>query len=273
MTVQPTYHWQFKEMKKTVARDAESDVKGQFHRILWNGNGRIGNAVKSFSRESIIDLGNRVGQFSHTALRASEVSALIPPVNRRLREDEIELVATNGAAIIPTQNVNDLSRLSKCFQKLRTTGTTGVKRCLSYCLSLASVLAISAEAMAQPLPGRIASPVSVDAIAQTQTDQAPTAQSPTPETISTETGSAALRLLPFFNLNYNEGAGFAGFGSFGGFLPLFQTPGQNVTFIDGRVSVDNTGDFGGGLQAGYRALLNDSTIGGAYAGLDARSTG
>ncbi|EKU98948.1 hypothetical protein Lepto7375DRAFT_8283 [Leptolyngbya sp. PCC 7375] len=182
-------------------------------------------------------------------------------------------MTVNGVAIIPTQDVKNLSRLSKCFQKLRITGNKGVKLCLSSCLSLASILAISAEAMAQPLPGRIATPVSVDEIAQIQTGQAQTAQSPTPETIPTETGAAALRLQPFFNLNYNEGAGFTGFSSFGGFLPLFQTPGQNVTFIDGRVSVDNTGDFGGGLQVGYRALLNDSTIWGAYAGLDARSTG
>ncbi|WP_163668284.1 right-handed parallel beta-helix repeat-containing protein [Adonisia turfae] len=182
-------------------------------------------------------------------------------------------MTVNGVTIIPTQDAKNLSRLSKCFQKLRITGNKGVKLCLSSCLSLASILAISAEAMAQPLPGRIATPVSIDEIAQTQTSQAQTAQSTTPETIPTETGAAALRLQPFFNVNYNEGAGFKGFSSFGGFLPLFQTPGQNVTFIDGRVSVDNTGDFGGGLQAGYRALLNDSTIWGVYAGLDARSTG
>ncbi|MGD1940567.1 MAG: hypothetical protein ACFB0G_04595, partial [Leptolyngbyaceae cyanobacterium] len=272
MTIQSAYHWQFNERKRTAARDTVSGVKGQFHRILWNGDGRNGNAVKSFSRESTINLGNRGGQFSHTARSASEVSALIPPVNRRLREDEIELVATHGAAIIPTQDVNARSRLSKRFQKLRTTGNTGIKRCLSYCLSLASVLAISAEAMAQPLPESIASPVAADEIAPTQTDQAQTAQSSTPETTPIATDAAALSLQPFFNLNYNEGAGFTGFSSVGGFLPVFQTPGQNVIFIDGRVSVDNTGDFGGGLQAGYRALLNDSTIWGAYAGLDARST-
>ncbi|MEM8611148.1 MAG: right-handed parallel beta-helix repeat-containing protein [Cyanobacteria bacterium P01_H01_bin.105] len=182
-------------------------------------------------------------------------------------------MTVNDVAIIPTQDIKNLSRLSKCFQKLRITGNKGFKLCLSSCLSLASILAISAEAMAQPLPGRIATPGSVDEIAQTQTDQAQTAQSSTPETIPTETGAATLRLQPFFNLNYNEGAGFTGFSSVGGFLPLFQIPGKNVTFIDGRVSVDNTGDFGGGLQAGYRALLNDSTIWGAYAGLDARSTG
>ncbi|MBE7380616.1 MAG: right-handed parallel beta-helix repeat-containing protein [Leptolyngbya sp. SIO1E4] len=241
MTVQPKYHWQFSERKGNITREAISGVEGRLHSsIVWHRHGRIGHAVRLPSKESRIVFGPEV---------------------------------TNSAAIIPTQDVKGRSRLSKRFQKLQVFGNTGVTRCLSYCLSLASVLAISAEAMAQPLPGRIAIPGAADEIAQTQTDQAQTAQSPTPETIPTETEAAALRLPPFFNLNYTEGAGFAGFGSFGGFLPVFQTPGQNVTFIDGRVSVDNTGDFGGGLQAGYRTLLNDRTIWGAYAGLDARSTG
>ena len=140
---------------------------------------------------------------------------------------------------------------------------------LSYCLSLASVLTISAEAIAIPL--------TVDELAQSQSVQSQSiqsqqAQSSTPDAEPTETISDALRVHPSFNLNHTEGGGQEGFTSVGGFLPLFQTPGQNVTFIDGRVSVDNEGNFGGGLQAGYRALLNDSTIWGAYAGLDARST-
>ncbi len=140
---------------------------------------------------------------------------------------------------------------------------------LSYCLSLASVLAISAES--------IATPVSLDAIAQHQTVQKQTVQKQTVQTAQSippeEIEVAALRLQPFFNLSHDEGAGFTGFTSVGGFLPLFQTPGQNVTFLDGRVSVDNDGNFGGGLQAGYRALLNNSTIWGAYAGVDARGIG
>ncbi|MEO1394911.1 MAG: right-handed parallel beta-helix repeat-containing protein [Cyanobacteria bacterium J06634_5] len=140
---------------------------------------------------------------------------------------------------------------------------------LSYCLSLASVLAISAEAMAMPIAPDASLLEGDAAIAQNQTDQTQVAQSTTPETTSTE----ALRLRPSYNINFTEGAGHDGFGSVGGFFPLFQTPGENVTFIDGRVSVDTDGDFGGGLQAGYRSLLNDSTIWGAFAGLDVRDTG
>ncbi|MEL6469932.1 MAG: right-handed parallel beta-helix repeat-containing protein [Cyanobacteria bacterium J06623_4] len=112
------------------------------------------------------------------------------------------------------------------------------------------MLAISAEAIATPISPEVA-------------EKEQTAQ------ITTD--STALRLRPFFNLNHTEGGGQEGFTSVGGFLPLFQSPGQNVTFIDGRVTVDNDGNFGGGLQAGYRALLNDSTIWGAYAGVDVRT--
>ena len=150
--------------------------------------------------------------------------------------------------------------------------------CLSYCLSLASVLAISAEAIAMPvspnathLQNDLAHTQSQTA--QSQTTQSQTAQAPIPEASPTAAESAELRLQPFYNLTHTEGAGQEGFTSVGGFFPLFQTPGQNVTFIDGRVSVDNDGNFGGGLQAGYRSLLNDSTIWGAYAGFDVRDTG
>ncbi|NEQ51479.1 MAG: hypothetical protein F6K11_15275, partial [Leptolyngbya sp. SIO3F4] len=180
-------------------------------------------------------------------------------------------MTVNSAPIMPTQDINNKSRLSKRMQKLRMPGKRDVKLCLSYCLSLASVLAISAEAIAQPLPVESTVPLSADEIAQTQTDAAQTAQSSAPE--RKPTGADALRLPSFVILNHTEGAGLRGLTSLGGFLPLWQTPGQNVTFIDGRVSIDNTGNFGGGLQAGYRTLLNDSTIWGAYAGLDARSTG
>ncbi|MFK8184652.1 MAG: beta strand repeat-containing protein [Phormidesmis sp.] len=143
---------------------------------------------------------------------------------------------------------------------------------LSYCLSLASVLAISAEAIAVPV-----SPEAIQKQTAQETAQQ-TAQSTDQETAqasseATPAASEAARLKPFFNLSHTEGGGFTGFTSVGGFLPLLQTPGQNVTFLDGRVNVDNEGNFGGGLQAGYRALLNDSIIWGAYAGVDASSTG
>ena len=151
---------------------------------------------------------------------------------------------------------------------------------LSYCLSLVSALAISAEAIALPTSSN---GIEKSQTVQSLTDQQELSPANAPETDSLETSSiasdsidpdlSALRLQPNYNINFTEGAGHEGFASFGGFFPLFQTPGENVTFLEGRVSVDTDGDFGGGLQAGYRTRLNDSTIVGAYAGLDALDTG
>jgi hypothetical protein len=55
----------------------------------------------------------------HEALSTAEIQALIPPVNRPLREGEIELVAADGAAVILRKDVKDLSRFSQQFQTLR----------------------------------------------------------------------------------------------------------------------------------------------------------
>lgn len=158
---------------------------------------------------------------------------------------------------------------------------------LSYCLSLASVFAISAEAIAVPVASNdIEQNHTAQVLITRQTsdkqtsdsdEQAPASQesasSPTAQKSPTETETAARRIQPSYNINFTEGAGHEGFASFGSFFPIFQTPGENVTFLEGRVNVDTDGDFGGGLQAGYRTLLNDSTILGAYAGFDARDTG
>ncbi|MEM6256445.1 MAG: LamG domain-containing protein [Cyanobacteria bacterium P01_D01_bin.156] len=62
----------------------------------------------------------------HTALNATGVKALVPPVNRPLREGEIELVAGDNAAVVLTQNVNDLTRFSTSFKQLRVPNNTGV---------------------------------------------------------------------------------------------------------------------------------------------------
>ncbi|MGD1940565.1 MAG: LamG domain-containing protein [Leptolyngbyaceae cyanobacterium] len=62
----------------------------------------------------------------HTALNAADIRTLVPPVNRPLREGEIELVATDNAAAILTQNAANLSRFSSSFKELRIGNNTGV---------------------------------------------------------------------------------------------------------------------------------------------------
>ncbi|MHA7581154.1 LamG-like jellyroll fold domain-containing protein [Paenibacillus vandeheii] len=61
----------------------------------------------------------------HTALNAEQVQSLVTPVNRQLRAGEIELVAVDDAAVILTQDAEDLTRLSPNFQRLRLGPNTG----------------------------------------------------------------------------------------------------------------------------------------------------
>ncbi|MEL6778148.1 MAG: LamG domain-containing protein [Cyanobacteria bacterium J06597_16] len=60
------------------------------------------------------------------ALSAEEIKALLPTGNPPLRAGEAELVAADGAAVVLKQDVNNLRRLSKEFQKLRLGPGTGV---------------------------------------------------------------------------------------------------------------------------------------------------
>ncbi|NEQ52328.1 MAG: right-handed parallel beta-helix repeat-containing protein [Leptolyngbya sp. SIO3F4] len=91
------------------------------------------------------------------------------------------------------------------------------------------------------------------ALAQTATDLAP--------------------LTPRGTIDYRSSSGgYDGFGGIEGFIPLFQTPGRHVTYLDGRFNLDNGGHVGGNLLLGHRALLNDTILGG-YVGYDVRDTG
>ncbi|MEO1391013.1 MAG: LamG domain-containing protein [Cyanobacteria bacterium J06634_6] len=62
----------------------------------------------------------------HTALSTTEINDLIPPVNRPLREGEIELVATDGAAVILKKDIENLFRFSQQFKTLRVGPDTAV---------------------------------------------------------------------------------------------------------------------------------------------------
>nr|WP_321399117.1 LamG-like jellyroll fold domain-containing protein [uncultured Desulfobacter sp.] len=259
MTIQPQYHWQFKENEGPLAKDSVDGVEGKFQNVSRQGHGRIGNAIRINGNNSHINLGKIVGQFGrgdftiafginildthgendmdiignrtskghgnffavrlirkahvcfevdqdnkgthhvpvdterlpitdkkwhhaavvregrklrvyfngqlaaentsdtgiadinngndlklgdwkrgtpvakyedlriyHKALNATQIQNLIPPFNRLLNTGEIELVAMDDAAVILTQDIDDLSSLSSRFQKLRLGKDTGV---------------------------------------------------------------------------------------------------------------------------------------------------
>ncbi|MEM9905818.1 MAG: hypothetical protein AAF921_12420, partial [Cyanobacteria bacterium P01_D01_bin.44] len=67
-------------------------------------------------------------------------------------------------------------------------------------------------------------------------------------------GTAAdLVVLPRWSLGHSaSGAGYDGFTFFDGFIPLEQTPGRELTFLNSRLSLDNGANPGINLLLGRR---------------------
>ncbi|MFE4106375.1 right-handed parallel beta-helix repeat-containing protein [Almyronema epifaneia] len=123
-------------------------------------------------------------------------------------------------------------------------------------LSLGSLLAVTltiAPALAQTVP---------QAVLLTQSSE------------SASTTATDLRIRPRWHINYNSANGgySDGFTGFEGFIPLQQTPGENVIYWVPRISLDDEANLAGSLLAGYRFLAGSTLLGG-YAGFDFRDTG
>lgn len=106
-----------------------------------------------------------------------------------------------------------------------------------------------------------------------QTVEPESQTTPTPEPAST--GSAVdLRISPRFGAGHDSsGAGYDGVTHVEGFIPLFQTPGENLTFLNTRLLLDNDGQLGGNLLLGHRFYdAGSDRIFGGYVGFDARKT-
>jgi hypothetical protein len=97
-------------------------------------------------------------------------------------------------------------------------------------------------------------------------------QNPPPTFIGSATD---LRITPRLGVGHTtSGGGFDGFTRFEGFVPLFQEPGNNLTFIEGRFLLDNSANLGGNILLGYRTYdANSRRIWGGYIGYDNRNTG
>ena len=100
---------------------AEAESKTGVANINNNVDVKLGHSRRGTPNAQYEDL-----RIYHTALSADEIQVLVPPVNRPLHQGEIELVAADNAAVILTQNVDDLSRFSNNFKQLRVANNTGV---------------------------------------------------------------------------------------------------------------------------------------------------
>ncbi|MEM8637943.1 MAG: hypothetical protein AAGG51_03865 [Cyanobacteria bacterium P01_G01_bin.54] len=79
---------------------------------------------------------------------------------------------------------------------------------------------------------------------------------------------------PSGSLGYNsDDIGSAPFTHLDGFFPLWQTPGEDLSYLQSRLLVDNNGNLGGSLLLGYRRVSKSGHwVRGAYLGFDQRST-
>ena len=84
----------------------------------------------------------------------------------------------------------------------------------------------------------------------------------------------ALEIPARFNLKHqSSSAGLDGITGFGGFIPLDQTPGETITFLEGDLLLDNGGNLGWSVDIGHRGFDGDiQRIRGGYLGFDGRST-
>jgi hypothetical protein len=95
------------------------------------------------------------------------------------------------------------------------------------------------------------------------------------DTPAEETTETFPSFKPRLGVRYNtDSAGYSPFTSFEGFLPLLQSPGQNVTFLEGRMLLDNDSNVSANLVLGHRFLSNEGKrVIGTYVSYDKRDTG
>lgn len=131
-------------------------------------------------------------------------------------------------------------------------------------------IALSPAVSAQPL-----SPQNSDSALPISTQAADLAQTSPPTAPATPPPATSFIVPARAGAGYNTSSGgYEGFGSFQGFIPLYQTPGKDLVYLIGRLLLDNDANLGGNLLFGYR-LYNPAgnRIYGAYLSYDNRDTG
>ncbi len=103
-----------------------------------------------------------------------------------------------------------------------------------------------------------------------------TAKNLVAQTEETATAPEAITFGPRVGASYTtEGSGFKPYGGFDAFFPIFQTPGSNLTFVEGKMLLDtDTGALGGNVLLGHRFLnAAKNRVTGGYVSYDSRNTG
>ena len=93
--------------------------------------------------------------------------------------------------------------------------------------------------------------------------------------IDTSQASTTGTIFPRFGVDFNSprsGDDERSYGRATGFIPLWQTPGNGLTFLDTAVRINSTGDLGGTVTLGQRFLRGKLVLGG-HLSYDVRDTG
>ncbi|MEL6161942.1 MAG: LamG domain-containing protein [Cyanobacteria bacterium J06627_32] len=99
---------------------AEAESKTGIANIKNDIDVKLGHSRRGTPEAQYEDL-----RIYYKALSSKEIQALLPAANPLLHAGEAELVAADGAAVVLKQDVDNLHRLSKQFQKLRLGPGTG----------------------------------------------------------------------------------------------------------------------------------------------------
>ena len=82
MTVQPKFHWQFRENSGDLIRDTLSKTKGKLFKASLNGHGRIGKAIQLEALDSRVRFESKVGQFGTSDFTVAFGIKILDPFNQ-----------------------------------------------------------------------------------------------------------------------------------------------------------------------------------------------
>lgn len=166
------------------------------------------------------------------------------PIAAQAQEAQTTTGATNAVANAPSEALNAAGAINR----ERAGTATDLQNLIPVSIS-------NFEAIADATPG----------VKQTGEDE--------PQTGAETTSD--LRILPRFGAGYNtSGGSFEELGRFEGFVPLWQEPGEEIGFLEGRIVLGDGDDFGATLLLDYRGYNEDhNRIRGGYVGFDIRDTG
>lgn len=94
MTIQPKFHWKFKENSGDIVRDTLSKTKGVLIKTSLNGHGRIGKAIQLEALDSRVLFDSEVSQFGTSDFTVAFGIKILDPFN----QDDTDLIGNRNTS-------------------------------------------------------------------------------------------------------------------------------------------------------------------------------